>query len=165
MVQGKDNQYYTPHLISGEESTNGSIFLDFRVPCDPALARNLVVYGSGMNNETMFYRIRDLFVEDTFRAGWVDYVCESGVYRYAPFSVYVTTTEDLYYTYQFDDGEAFSSFCEDRLGKSRFVSVDEYDEESKLITRVTCSNSISNSDKRYIYHAILTEYYPRTAEE
>lgn len=165
VVQGNDNLYYANHLISGEESTSGSIFLDCRVSSDPREARNLVVYGHSMNNKTMFYRIRDLFVEDAFRAGWVDYVCESGVYRYSPFSVYVSTTDDPYYTYRFAEGETFVAFCEDRLGKSRFIAVDEYSEDSNLITLVTCSNSISNPDERYIYHAILTEYYARTTEE
>lgn len=165
VVQGNDNLYYTNHLISGEESTSGSIFLDCRVSSDAGEASNLVVYGHSMNNKSMFYRMRDLFLEDTFRAGWVDYVCESGVYRYAPFSVYVSTVDDTYYTYQFAEGESLTAFCEDRLNKSRFVAVDEYDEDSKLITLVTCSNSISNPDERYIYHAILTEYYPRTNKE
>lgn len=165
VVQGEDNQYYTTHLISGEESTSGSIFLDFRVASDPSSAPNLVVYGHSMNNKTMFYRIRDLFDQKTFFMGWVEYVCDSGVYRYTPFSVYVSTTEDPYYTYQFSDGETLAFFCGDRLGKSRFVYTEDYDENSHLITLVTCSNSISNPDERYIYHAILTEYYPRTVQE
>lgn len=165
VVQGADNQYYTTHLISGEESASGSIFLDCRVSDDPSAAQNLVMYGHSMNNKTMFYRLRDLFDEEIFRAGFVEYTCESGFYRYAPFSVYVSTIEDPYYSYRFDDSEIFTSFCEDRLGKSRFIATDEYDETSRLITLVTCSNSITNPDERYIYHGILKEYYPRTAEE
>ena len=165
VVQGTDNEYYVTHLVSGEESTSGSIFLDYRVSSNPSAAPNLVVYGHSMNNKTMFYNIRDLFDQKTFYMGWVDYVCESGVYRYAPFSVYVSTTSDPYYTYQFTDGDSFVSFCEERLGKSRFVYTDEYEEASRLITLVTCSNSISNPDERYVYHAILQEYHPRTAEE
>lgn len=165
VVQGMDNEYYTTHLISGEESTSGSIFLDFRVSADPSAAQNLVVYGHSMNNKTMFYRLRNLFDEEIFREGFVEYVCENGFYRYAPFSVYVSTTQDPYYTYRFADSEVFTSFCEGRLGKSRFIDTDEYDETSQLITLVTCSNSISNPDERYIYHGILKEYYPRTEEE
>lgn len=165
VVQGTDNEYYAAHLISGEESASGSIFLDYRASKDPSAAQNLVVYGHSMNNKTMFYRLRDLFDEAIFREGLVEYTCENGLYIYAPFSVYVSTTKDPYYTCHFSDDESFLSFCEGRLGKSRFVETDEYDEASRILTLVTCSNSISNPDERYIYHAILKEYYPRTEEE
>ncbi len=159
VVQGNDNEYYTTHLVSGEESPVGSIFLDYRVDQSPAKARNLVVYGHSMNNKSMFYNVRSLFDADIFANAEVEYICDDGVYLYESFSVYVTTTADPYYAYTFADNRDFTDFLSARFEKSRFAGEEHFDADSRVITLVTCTNSISDPEERYIYHGILKEYY------
>ncbi len=164
VVQGSDNEYYTTHLISGEESPVGSIFLDYRIDKSPAEAKNFVLYGHSMNNRSMFYNVRSLFDADTFADAEVEYICDDGVYIYESFSVYVTTTADPYYAYAFADDVDFSDFLAARFEKTRFVNVKDFDEDSRVITLVTCTNSISDPEERYIYHGILKEHYEVSAE-
>ncbi len=159
VVQGNDNEYYTTHLVSGEESPVGSIFLDYRVDPSPSTAKNLVLYGHSMNNKSMFYNVRDLFDGDVFAGAEVEYICEDGVYLYESFSVYVTTTADPYYAYAFASDTDFTDFLAARFAKSRFVNTEDFDADSRVITLVTCTNSISDPEERYIYHGILKEHY------
>lgn len=163
VVQWTDNEYYTTHLVSGEENKSGSIFLDFRVDPSPALAQNFILYGHNMNDKTMFHNIRDLFVEETFRNTQVEYVCDEGVFLYDSLSVYVTYTNDPYYAYSFYDEETFASFFEERASMSRFEV--EYEQASNLITLVTCSNSATKPDQRFLYHGMLVKAYTDFGEE
>lgn len=163
VVQWTDNEYYTTHLITGEENKSGAIFLDFRISDSPKLSPNLVLYGHNMNDRSMFHNVRDLFDEETFRGTVVEYICDEGVFLYESLSVYVTDTSDPYYTYSFYDEEEFLEFFKERAALSR-VSV-EQDSVSNLITLVTCSNSATNPDQRFIYHGMLTQVYTDFGEE
>ncbi|MBO5305415.1 MAG: class B sortase [Clostridia bacterium] len=121
VVQWTDNEYYTTHLVSGEENKSGAIFLDFLVDSSPAVAPNFILYGHNMNDKTMFHNIRDLFVEETFRDARVEYICDEGVFVYDSLSVYVTYTDDLYYLFNFYEEAEFTEFFEERAAKSRFA--------------------------------------------
>ncbi len=165
VMQGDDNEYYTTHLASGEESPSGSIFLDHRNATSPSVAENSVLYGHSMNNKTMFYNVRSLFDEDIFDNAEVEYICEDGVYIFESFSVYVTTTADPYFLTYFADDAAWLDFCAERLERSRFVNVETYDADTRLITLVTCTNSIADPEERYVYHGILKKFYERTSAE
>ena len=157
VVQWTDNMYYTTHLITGEENRSGSIFLDFCVDPSPAKSKNLIVYGHNMNDKSMFYPIRDLFFEETFRNAQVEYICDEGVFLYESLSVCLTDIEDPYYTYSFANDAAFAAFVEERAAKSRFPV--EYDTPSHLITLVTCSNAAGKPNERLVYHAALVKTY------
>ncbi len=157
VVQWTDNMYYTTHLISGEENRSGSIFLDFCVDPSPIKAQNLIVYGHNMNDKSMFYPIRDLFTEETFRATQVEYICDEGVFVYESLSICLTNIEDPYYAYSFSDDADFSAFVQERAAKSRFPV--EYGTPSNLITLVTCSNAAGKPDERLVYHASLVKSY------
>lgn len=163
VVQWTDNEYYTTHLISGEENNSGSIFLDFRVDPSPTTAKNLILYGHNMNDKTMFRNLREFFVEETFRDTQVEYICDEGVFVYDSLSIYVTYTDDPYYTYAFEDDQAFSAFFEERAAMSRFEV--EYEEASHLITLVTCSNSATKPDQRFVYQGMLVKAYTDFGEE
>ncbi len=161
-VQGEDNQYYMTHLVSGQENKSGSIFLDFRIDTSPKQAKNLVLYGHNMNDKSMFHNIRDLFDEQTFTETRVEYVCDDGVFVYDALSIYVTDTSDIYYMYDFYSEDSFGEFFDDRAAQSKF-SV-PYDGASHMITLVTCTNSITNPDQRYVFHGKLTETYAEFKE-
>lgn len=156
-VQGEDNQYYMTHLISGKENKSGSIFLDFRIETSPLKAKNLVLYGHNMNDKSMFHPIRDLFDEQIFKETRVEYACDDGVFVYDALAIYVTDTSDIYYMYDFYSDDSFGEFFKDRAALSKFNV--QSDLASHMITLVTCSNSVTNPDQRYIFHGKLTESY------
>ena len=163
VVQGEDNEYYTTHLITGEENKSGSIFLDFRNSTSPRLAPNLILYGHNMNDRSMFHNMRDLFTEEIFRDTLVEYICDDGVYLYDSLSVYVTDTDDPYYAYSFYDEADFSAFFKERAALSRFPV--EYEQAGNLITLVTCSNSATKPNQRFLYHGKLIKSYTDFGEE
>lgn len=157
VVQGEDNEYYTNHLISGEENSSGSIFLDFRINSDPMYAENLIVYGHNMNSKTMFHNMIDLFDESHFRKAKVQYICDSGIYEYESLAVYMTDISDEYHAYGFSNKAVFADFFAARAAQSRFAV--EYEQPSNLITLVTCSNLATDPDSRFIYHGRMTKIY------
>ncbi len=162
VVQWSDNEYYTTHLITGEENKSGSIFLDFRISTSPMLAPNLILYGHNMNDRSMFHNMRDLFDEETFLGTLVEYICDEGVFLYDSLSVYVTDTNDPYYAYNFYDEEEFSDFFAERAKFSRFSVA--YEQASNMITLVTCSNSATNPNQRFLYHGKLVKTYTNLGE-
>lgn len=161
--QWTDNEYYEKHLISGEENNSGSIFLDFRIASTPMQAKNLILYGHNMNDKSMFNRIRDLFEEDTFYSTRVEYICDDGVFIYDSLAIYVTYTDDPYYAYTFRDDATFDAFFRERAGLSWFPV--EYEKTAPIITLVTCSNSATKPNQRFVYQARLTEAYTEFGEE
>ncbi len=157
VVQGADNEYYTKHLITGEENNSGSIFLDFRLDTNPEISQNFILYGHNMNDRSMFHNIRDLFDEENFKNAKVEYICDDGVFLFDSLAIYMTNTSDLYHAYGFTDDGAFASFFADRAAQSR-IAVD-YAEASNLITLVTCSNLATDPDSRFIYHGKMIKAY------
>ncbi len=163
VVQWTDNEYYTTHLITGEKNKSGSIFLDYHVETSPSLAKNLILYGHNMNDKSMFHNIRDLFDEEIFRGTQVQYICDEGVFLYDSLAIYVTDTSDIYYAYAFYDDDVFFRFFEERAALSRFPV--EYEKASNIITLVTCSNSATNPDQRFLYHGKLVRAYTDLGED
>lgn len=53
VVQGRDNDYYLHHLITGENHKSGSIFMDFHNQEDLS-DRNTIIYGHNMKDGSMF---------------------------------------------------------------------------------------------------------------
>lgn len=53
VVQGRDNDYYLHHLITGENHKSGSIFMDFHNQEDLS-DRNSIIYGHNMKDGSMF---------------------------------------------------------------------------------------------------------------
>lgn len=51
LVQSDNNTYYLNHLPNGQESSCGSIFIDYKNTIDDF---NMIIYGHNMNNGSMF---------------------------------------------------------------------------------------------------------------
>ena len=162
VVQGEDNDFYLDHMVNGEESTSGAIFLDYRIDSDPTKTQNTVLYGHNMNNGSMFHKVVDLFEFDNFMEATVEYVTENGAYVYSPLALYRCEAYYPFYTYSFDSEQSFVNFCDMVVEKSFHTDRPddaEYDGDESLITFSTCTNSISSKTGRYIYHAVLVESY------
>ena len=160
VVQTDNNDYYLDHLINGEKSNSGSIFLDYRIDKDPLKTKNTVLYGHNMNDGSMFHKVEEFFSDKSlFDNAVVEYVTEDGIYIYEPLALYRCDAFYPFFMYEFTSDEAYLDFC-DMVSEKGFYSSDvKYDESSTLISFATCVNSISTKNARYIYHAVLTEYY------
>ena len=161
VVYTSNNDYYLNHLITGEESASGSIFLDYR--CDPnaLTAKNTVLYGHNMNNGSMFHNIEDLFSLEAFLKAEVEYICEEGIFLYKPLSVYRSDATYPFARYKFATLEDYLEFCITAVKKSRFTESEKvnYAIDSSVITLITCTNSITSKTGRYVYQAVLDTVY------
>ena len=159
VVQTTNNSYYLNHLITGEESSSGTVFLDTRCTADAATAKNTVLYGHNMNNGTMFHNIEQLFEKADFFGATVEYITEDGIFVYRPFSVYRTDENDIFDKYRFADDEEYLSFCDGVAQRSYFEeSLDIWPTaDTGIITFVTCTNFVKT--ERYIYQAVLERVY------
>lgn len=166
VVQTDNNDYYLNHLIDGNESTSGSIFLDCRIDKDPMKTKNTVLYGHNMNDGSMFHKIEDFFRDRSlFDNAVVEYVTEDGVYIYEPLALYRCNAIYPFYMYEFSSDAAYLDFCDMISEKAFYLSDVQYDETSSLISFATCVNSITTKNDRYIYHAVLTESYTNIHSE
>ncbi len=162
VVQTDNNDYYLDHMITGEESASGAIFLDYRISNDPSETQNTVLYGHNMNNGSMFHKVVELYDLEKFMNATVEYVTENAVYIYSPLALYRCAAYYPFGTYSFDDGDSFVGFCDMIVEKSYHTTRPEgteYDGDESLITFLTCTNSITTKADRYVYHALLTESY------
>ena len=166
VVQTDNNDYYLNHLINGEESASGSVFLDYRIDSDPQNSRNVVLYGHNMNDGSMFHKIEKFYSDRSlFDNATVEYVTEDGIFIYEPLCLYRCNAFYPFHKYEFISDESFLAFCDMICEKGFYLSDAEYDENSSLISFATCVNSITNKDARYIYHAVLTEAYTNVHTE
>ena len=161
VVQTNNNDYYLNHLITGEESTSGSIFLDYRCDSDATVSRNTVLYGHNMNNGSMFHHVQYLFDATKFWEATVEYICEEGILIYKPLSIYRADAIYPFGTRDFADDAAYLDFCQMVVEKSFLTESEsvEYAADSGLITLVTCTNSVSSKTGRYVYQAVLDSKY------
>ena len=59
-VQGSDNDYYLRHIMTGEYSNKGSLFIDYRCPA-PFEDFLTIIYGHRMMDDTMFNSLGNYF--------------------------------------------------------------------------------------------------------
>lgn len=166
VVQRDNNDYYLNHLMTGEESTSGAIFLDYRCDPDARTAKNTVLYGHNMNNGSMFHNVELLFKKETYLNTTVEYICEYGIFIYKPLSVYRADAVYPFARYSFADDEEYLSFCRTAVEKSRFTESEDvvYGADSGVITLITCTNSIASTTGRYVFQGVLDTVYLAESE-
>ena len=162
VVQADDNDYYLNHLITGEESSSGAIFLDSRCNKNVISAKNTVIYGHNMNDGSMFHNLEKLFEKDTFLNAKVEYITKEGIFIFKPLSVYRADATYPFARFSFADRADYLSFCRSAVEKSRFTESEavQYGWDSCLITLVTCTNAISSHTGRYVFQGVLEAVYP-----
>lgn len=161
VVQTDNNDYYLDHMVNGEESSSGAIFLDCNINSDPQKTKNTVLYGHNMNNGSMFHPVVDLFYYENFVDATVEYVTEDAIFIYEPYSIYRAEAYYPFFMYEFTTDEGFLEFCDMILEKTFYRDHDapEYDKDSSFMTFSTCTNSISSITDRFVYHSILVKEY------
>lgn len=152
IVQTEDNEYYLSHRADQAADKSGAIFVDYRIP-DGLEARNAIIYGHDMKNDTMFgslikYADKDYYKEHPS----FDIYIGDKHYRYDIFAVYETPDVGDTYTYEFADDDAFSAYLELSKSKSTYNIDVNVGVTDKIITLSTCTRH--DDTLRYIVQAV-----------
>ncbi len=156
IVMGTDNTYYLTHNAAHRESKSGSIFVDYRVD-DGLEARNCIIYGHDMLNNSMFgslikYNSKSYFNEHpTFDI----YIADKG-YRYHIFATYETDEIGDTYSYNFASDEEFENYINLCISKRMYdTGIDSVNAGDKIITLSTCTRG--DQSKRFIVQMVRGE--------
>ena len=87
VVQGRDNDYYLHHLITGENHKSGSIFMDFHNQ-ENLSDRNSIIYGHNMKDGSMFGTL-DQYQSQALYRNYPCFICivPGYIYEYQIFPV------------------------------------------------------------------------------
>lgn len=157
IMQGKDNDYYLTHLANNIQSKNGSIYIDYKI--DLGLdARNCVVYGHNMLDDSMFGTLQNYSDEGYCeKYPYMDVYVGYKHYRYYVFATYSTPINSDTYTIRFKDDKAFEDYIKLSKGKSIYLpEVGEITAQDKILTLSTCMDS-NDENYRYIVQLVRRE--------
>ena len=151
VVQSEDNAYYLTHSIYKEDSSAGTIFMDYR-NCPSPLDRHTVFYGHHMRNGMMFHDLIS-YKDEAFckENPFIVYSGEEGISTWEIFSVYVTDSSDNYIETYFSSDAEFEKFLESIVSKSLYDTGCKVDRTDKIMTLSTCSYEFD--DARMVVHA------------
>ena len=148
-----DNSYYLSHTFSGDESAEGTLFLDGMnrlVPEDDCL----IVYGHNMHNGTMFGNLRMYLNRDYFRKSApvaFDTLYENRLYvPFAAFNASMSSDSSSYFDVRqfiFDE-TSFDTFVLKLQSRSEFDVPVDVQYGDRLLLLVTCD--YSQNDGRFI---------------
>ncbi|MBQ6043045.1 MAG: class B sortase [Clostridia bacterium] len=158
VIKAKDNEKYLRRNIYGEYSVGGTIFVDYRDSDRHGESYNTIFYGHNMTNGTMFRAIKDWF-ESTDREATaplinVEIITPQATFVYEIFSAYRSDGSD-FITVSFRDNDTYTRFLKTMLSRSVLKRRPAYDENTRIITLSTCTNSGRNEDERYVVHCRL----------
>ena len=132
--------------------------MDYRDSDRHGESYNTIFYGHNMTNGTMFRAIKDWF-ESTDREATaplinVEIITPQATYVYEIFSAYRSDGSD-FITVSFRNNETYTKFLKTILSRSVLKRRTAYDENTRIITLSTCTNSGRNEDERYVVHCKL----------
>lgn len=152
IVQTDNNDFYLTHNFLKEPDFAGSVFLDFRIE-DISVAKNIILYGHNMKNESMFGSLKHFLNEDYYEHHKVIRTYfKDRTYTWEVVAAYAT--ERLHWMEaEFQDDELFTRFIE-TIQLYQFVSSHvELHDDQRILTLATCTK---DDDKRFVIHAVLT---------
>ncbi|MEG2460820.1 MAG: class B sortase [Clostridia bacterium] len=151
VVQSKDNKYYLNKDFYNQNSSSGSIFMDYR---DNPNSQNTILYGHNMRNKTMFNNLLKFKDPDFFNQNnKIRIIKNNKEYIYEVFSTYTIDAGYDYLIPNFSNPESFKQYIKDIREKSLFKSNLDVNTEDKLITLSTCSYEFD--DARTVVHGKL----------
>lgn len=155
VVQGRDNDYYLHHLITGENHKSGSIFMDFHNQEDLS-DRNTIIYGHNMKDGSMFGTLDQYQSQALYRNYPCFYMYVPGyIYEYQIFSCYAAPTDYPAYTYDFPTSEDYEVFLETLQRSAEYNTGTTVTKEDQVVTLSTCVNT--RKDYRYLVHGKLKQ--------
>ncbi len=166
IMKTTNNDYYLTHLFNGEyqKKGTGAIFADYRLKDDYDMNMNTIIYGHCMTNGTMFRPIKYFFDSDyrvtQAQTMKITVVTLDKVYIYEFFSAYRSEGDDFIDRYTTESSKnRYFRFLKRRRQLNTVSKAVSYNENSKIITLVTCTNVPTKKNERYVLHGILTESY------
>jgi|GEM_PF-65943 sortase, SrtB family len=154
VVKGIDNEYYLTHTFDGSVLKSGSVFADYHNNTLVTENRNTVIYGHNMKDGSMFSSLMEFNEEDVFRNGKIKLYTKDGIFEYTPFSVHVADPDYPFFQTVFTDDNDYLDYLKDMQSKSIYKSGVSLRASDKVITLMTCTNTIVN--RRLVVHAVLT---------
>ncbi|WP_258959271.1 class B sortase [Paenibacillus tyrfis] len=155
VVQGQDNAYYLNRNHKGEESSAGSIFLDFRNDIGKAQP-NTVIYGHRMKDGSMFGDLKKFLKEDFFRKNLTfQYDTLYHSYRAEIFSVYPATADLNYIQTGFGSEQEYATFLQSLQERSLFKTDTVLGTEDRILTLSTCDYTLDPTKGRLVIQAKL----------
>lgn len=155
VAQGRDNNQYLRHLLSGEYNTAGTIFADYRCG-EIGEAKNYIVYGHNMKNGTMFSSITK-YKEQVYYEEHPEmyFITPNRTYKIELLAGYVTSVNSDAYKLDYESEEQFEKYIDQATKKSTFKSNAEYTAGDRIITLSTCSYEFTNA--RYVVVGLIKE--------
>ena len=152
-----DTEFFLKHIFNGAWGRAGTIYISEE--CDPHFgSQNTILFGLNMFNGTMFAPLES-FKDQEFADAHkeIKYWSDDGKkYLLVPFAGFYTTGSDDYLYVNFESGEAFINYVNDKLSRSTFRSNVQINENDKIVTLSTCAYNVS--DGRYVLYCKLYEY-------
>ena len=144
-VQGEDNDHYLHRDINHNDSTAGTIFMDYRDNLDSS--QNIILYGHHMKNGTMFTPVVKYKEEDFWKKNnKIRVYIGSHEYIYEVYAVCVVdpATYD-YLKMDFDTEKDFLDYVDGVRERSMYKSDLKVSGKDKIITLSTCSYEFDNA--------------------
>lgn len=147
VAQGETNNTYLRHLLNGEYSDSGTIFMDMDNTAPGMVDQQTTIYGHHMNNGAMFEPIdasTDQKVFDTFEK--IYYITPESTYVLKP--MFTMVVQDDYVDARradFGSDNAFTQYLQAALAQARASAKDaseQVEKADKVLTLVTCAGEI-----------------------
>lgn len=153
VVQATDNDYYLYHAYDHSDNQAGWVFMDYRNnPIE--FSQNTVIYGHGMNNNTIFGTLRYI-VESWWYNNPDNHIVKLSTPTentlWQVFSIYTIPEETYYIQTDFNDNEEYNNFLSKLKARSIYNFNAELNENDKIITLSSCYND----ELRVVLHAKL----------
>ncbi|GMX61642.1 class B sortase [Paenibacillus elgii] len=159
VVQGQDNAYYLNRNYKGEESSAGSIFLDFRNDIGKAQP-NTVIYGHRMKDGSMFSDLKKFLKDDFLNENLTfQYDTLYHSYRAEIFSVYPATADLDYIRTGFGSEQEYAAFLQSLRERSLYKTDTVLGTEDRILTLSTCDYTLDPAKGRLVIHAKLIEQH------
>lgn len=150
VFQTTNNEFYLNHNIEKEESSHGSIFLDYR--CD--FSDQLIgIYGHNMKDGSMFKTISNYKSQEYYNEHKeMKLYTEDEIYNIVLFAGLIVDENSMYLG-NFESEETFDLIMNDIYQKSTFKSNVDCSYGDNLIYLCTCSYEYQNA--RYVLYGKL----------
>lgn len=152
VVKTSDNDYYISHNLDKDYSDAGWIFADYNNNVD-GNDRNLVIYGHGRLDGSMFGSLRDTLNEkwqNNEENRFIKLFIEGAELTYQVFSTYKIKVEDYYINTYLDDDYEYLDFLNTIKSRSYYDYGVDVGIEDKILTLSTCD---VDDNYRIVLHA------------
>ena len=152
VVKTSDNDYYISHNLDKDYSDAGWIFADYKNNVD-GNDRNLVIYGHGRLDGSMFGSLRDTLNENwqnNEENRFIKLFIEGAGLTYQVFSTYKIKVEDYYINTYLDDDYEYLDFLNTIKSRSYYDYGVDVGIEDKILTLSTCD---IQDNYRIVVHA------------